>query len=326
MTTAQSPTGVSVTERAISPRRAGVQVIQTIDTKPVKEEETVLLTEEQKADNPNPGLLVGTRAKLLPEFSEEDDSAGTDQSQGTESKETEKAPDKGEAKLILGKFKTQDDLGKGYTELEAHATRLAQRNMELEKAAIKPVVTQDVPIVIDKNIVEKFYEKPEEALADIAKAVTQQVRKNVTEERKADETKDAEAATKKDMDDTVAWFKETQKDISSPKYFRMIDGIAATAPGKTFKERYEFAVKEFRTIQEDARNEGKKGAVETLHETEEMKKKAVLPDLNSPKSPGGKVWKRSEIDRMIVHDPISYAKNQHAIVKALREGRVREDL
>lgn len=67
-------------------------------------------------------------------------------------------------KLFAGKFKSEEELERGYRELEQHATRLAQRNAEISRLASK-AVEKEIPALDGKAITDLIAEdKPEQAI------------------------------------------------------------------------------------------------------------------------------------------------------------------
>lgn len=313
--------------KPIPERKAQVSRINLGEAKP--EDGAVVVAEDGE------GVFkpaVGTRAEQVFKYTEETDSDQSDKTvqkpspKGQEGK-TESAPAEADkAKVIIPKKfegKTLEEVVASYTELESLTTKLAQRNVDLEKGAGKKEEAAPVKIELTDELKEKFYEKPEEAFQDLLKMATAVAEKTL-------EAKKVEASKKtkeQDLNETLEWVKKNRKDVlENPEYAKMVDGIAAVAQGETHLERYKSAIAEFDKVMGKVAETTAEKVKKEMAESQQEKEAATLPTGAAGSQGAGKVWKRSEIDRLILKDPANYVRQQKEIAKALQEGRVREDI
>lgn len=307
-------------KRTMPPNRSKVSKIRVEPSKPV----------EPSADDSNSEVykvLEASSAKIISPYAEENE--GDVAPKGQAGKEVVDAPDKDKVEVVIPekfKGKSLEEVITSYTELESHTTKVAQRNAELEKSSKKgePVVASPEKVEVTAEIVDKFYTDPKGALEDIISLT----RTAVTKELDSKKVEDTKKSREKDIADTIAWVKENRKDIlENPSFSQMVDGIAAVTPGETNLEKYQAAIKKFDEAIGAVAAKTEEGLKKKITETNKEKESAALPSGSAADHAkgSGKIWRRSEINRLITKDPSGYVKKQREIAKALQEGRVRED-
>jgi len=243
-----------------------------------------------------------------------------------EQKKAEEAP-KGQAKseeqvqseLLLGKFKTVEEMGKSYQELEAHATRLAQ-----EMASLKQPQSQssdeDEQLEIPKELEQELFDSPKTAVAKIVDLAAKHAVGKVRGEQKA-KTKEQQ------VKEVQGWFEKECSDLKGNRAAALaIEGLASEAEGSTLLEKFQNATKTYRELVQAAKVEAGTQARETASETQRQVDRATMPEGKKASGNGRKIWKASDIEWMMEHDTAQYQRLQNEIVKARQEGRVREDL
>jgi hypothetical protein len=260
----------------------------------------------------NLGVLQGSRAELLDSTSLE--KAG-------EPKDGDEPALEPADKPILGKFKTAEDLAASYTELERKLTQLATEKADLERKVASPPVVVEEPVVLDENIGDLFLTEPKAALEKVTKAVTANIKKNLSADETAKQNKARAEKTESDQKEVVDWFAKDHPGLVDEGELRVIDAIAYAAPGKTLLEKYQSATDTYLKAKE-----AQEAAANVNTDREAMVKSAAQPTSKKLTSPNVKVWRQSDIDNMILRDPAAYDRNSEAIAKAYKEGRVRRDL
>lgn len=235
--------------------------------------------------------------------------------------ETNDEPQK-EEELILGRFKTQEDLEKSYKEMEGTFTRSQQALTEQKQfyedilKGTQPVQKeQDQPIEIGDDFYNRFNENPQEAASDMAKAIRTQVMDEIKRESSAD-----------DLKSTIERIKLDHSDVVIDQNYPILEGLAQMATQydpaiKTHRQRYDFAIKEFKTMRDSIINSVKPVVQDQIRATETMKEKAKIETATS--SVSEKTYSRAEIRSMMINRPDEYERKQGEIMQAYRDGRVR---
>ena len=225
-------------------------------------------------------------------------------------------------KLILGKFKTYEDLEKGYRELESAFTRVSQ-----EKAAqrqfyedlIKSVGndgSNGKDAVLDDKFTDEFqnmlYENPKEALSKFARVIKNEIINELDSK-----------FLEKDALETVEYIKKTYPDIVKEENYAILDALAAIAPAdlKTYRQRYEFAIEKFSELKNKLIEAERQSIQKEIQATEEMKGRAKIASSSAISSE--KVYSRSAIRDMMLNRPSEYARLYDDILQAYKEGRVK---
>lgn len=250
----------------------------------------------------------------------------TSHDEGKEEEKTEEAP-KGQAtseqqqpELLMGKFKTVEELGKSYQELEAHATRLAQEMSSLKKTQPQSSESEQSEFEIPKDLEEEIFNSPKTAVAKIIDLAVKQAVGKVKGEQQA---QTRETAVK----ETQEWFTKECSDLAGNRTAAlMIEGLAAEAEGSTMLEKFQNATKTYRETVKASAVAAENKARETAAETQRQLDAATMPSGKKATGNGRKVWKESDIEWLMEHDQPQYQRLQHEIVKARQEGRVRRDL
>ncbi len=321
--TVQEAVAAAPVATGLQPNRSQVSRIR------VAHEPKVEKTEElQDGDEEFFKPVVSTRAEIVPKYAEEEDPSPSVEGQGEKEAESDPAKADKLEKKVPKKFegKSAEEVIASYTELESLTTKLAQRNAELEKGTAKPEKQPEADnqskIEITEELVEKFYSKPKEALEDLLKLATSVAERAVVSKKQEDVKKSAE----QDRADTVSWVQKNRPDLLTDTHAAMLDGIAAVTPGATFMERYTKAIEQFDQTMGNVAAKTEKETKKQMADVTKEKQSATLPSGSAADhGKGGKIWRRSELDRLITKDPASYARQQKSIAKALQEGRVRED-
>lgn len=250
----------------------------------------------------------------------------TSHDEGKEEEKTEEAP-KGQAtseqqqpELLMGKFKSVEELGKSYQELEAHATRLAQEMSSLKKTQPQSSESEQSEFEIPKDLEEEIFNSPKTAVAKIIDLAVKQAVGKVKGEQQA---QTRETAVK----ETQEWFTKECSDLAGNRTAAlMIEGLAAEAEGSTMLEKFQNATKTYRETVKASAVAAENKARETAAETQRQLDAATMPSGKKATGNGRKVWKESDIEWLMEHDQPQYQRLQHEIVKARQEGRVRRDL
>ncbi len=220
------------------------------------------------------------------------------------------------------KGKSLEEVLKSYTELEKFATTVSQENVSLKQSSTdnKEAPAQDKPIELPEGIEDLMFSNPKEAVKQIAEAVSNNSKKNLSETQK-------KTADKEDQDKTIEWLRKEHKDIvSDPKLARILDGLAMTAEGNTYMEKYAEAVTAFSSMANDFKTVVTQEVKEKESVMTEMKEGASLPSGSSSNAKGGKIYKQSEVDALILTNPMGYESIKADYTKAMNENRVRRDL
>lgn len=242
----------------------------------------------------------------------------------------EPAPDKGQAakqgegqpELLVGKFKTTDELANAYRELESHSTRVTQELATYKKPKVEPELQEPAKksLVIPQGLKDRLFDKTDEAIVEIVKlardSAVEEVRSEATNKSRKDE-----------VNEVRGWFSKEHGDLATNRQAMLaIEGMAAEAEGTSMLVKFQNAAKTFKEMLNGQALQATEEARAKAADTQKQVDAAVLPEPKKASGNGRKTYKRSDIDRIMEHDPAQYQRMQGEIVKAMREGRVREDL
>lgn len=225
-------------------------------------------------------------------------------------------------KLILGKFKTHEDLEKAYRELESAFTRVSQEKSaqrQFYEDLIRSIGSDNgsgKDITLDDKFADEFqdmlFENPKEALSKFAKAIKSEIFNDLNAK-----------FVEKDALETTEYIKRTYPDIVKEENYAIIDALAAIAPPdlKTYRQRYEFAIDEFRKLKNRLIEAERQSIQKEIQATEEMKERAKIAPSSAISSE--KVYSRAAIRDMMLNRPSEYARLYDDILRAYREGRVK---
>jgi len=229
---------------------------------------------------------------------------------------------KEQADLLLGKFKTDADVQRGYQELEAKFTQQAQELAALKKPAVAAVdAGYTVPeIEIDAALAEELFSNPQAAVKKIVAKAVDAALKGVS-------TKDAKTARNAEVKDVREWFAKDHAPLATNlKAMQAIEGLAGNAEGSTMLEKFQNAAKDYLSLVGAAAATAKADAEAAAAETTRQVESAGMPESRKGSGDGKKVWKQSDIDWLMEHDRAKYQQHALEIATARKEGRVRDDL
>lgn len=254
-----------------------------------------------------------------------DEAAEAAEAEAKAKEDAEQAPE-GQAKpaeqseLLVGKFKTVEELGKSYQELEAHATRLAQEMSSLKKTQSQSSPETGTEFEIPKDLEEELFNSPKTAVKKIIKMAAETALAEVKRES-------SHQSRQTDVEQTRNWFEKECADLAGNRAAAlMIEGLAAEAEGSTMLEKFQHATKTYREVVKGSAVAAETKAREAAAETHRQIQAAAMPDTKKASGNGRKVWKASDIEWLMEHDTTQYQRLQGEIIKARQEGRVREDL
>lgn len=230
--------------------------------------------------------------------------------------------------LILGKFKTQEELETAYTELNGSFTRTNQEKANEKKfyEDLLKTTTGQPEVKVDEKFAENFYEElmenPTEATKNLVSQITQQVRGDLETEKRVSQAERQEGEKRK----TIAWLNKNYPDVvNNQRNSAIVDGLAMAAPEEfrgSYQSMYEYAMKEFEGFAEGV---GKKIAPrikEEVDEMNEMKRKAKINSAGTV-SQSSKIYSSAEIRKLMQTNPAEYKRKEKILMKAYAEGRVK---
>ncbi|MEO0215661.1 MAG: hypothetical protein ABIL14_01420 [candidate division WOR-3 bacterium] len=240
--------------------------------------------------------------------------------EGQEEKEDVELPEKFRGKSVK-------DIVQSYQNLESLATRLAQKNAELKKAATTVPSYEPKPVKVTKEWLDKFYEKPEEAFGELITAIEDRVDKRYKAKETELESKSKQKLIELEAESTKEYLRSNYAHLLTPDKAPLLDSIADDAPGDTLMAKYQYAAKQLDSILMSERKRSEQQFMETKQQVEDMKKSAATPDSTAIKGTSyRKVYKQSEVDRLILKGGPEWVKFQPEYIKALKEGRVIKDI
>src|SRR3989304_9516972 len=154
-------------------RKAGVKVFDA----PVKVEKS---TELGDSETPITPVITASKATIVYKSDIEPEGAGTASGDGEGAKPSEeKVENTNDVLPEKFKGKSMQDVVKSYTELESLTTRLAQKNMELEKSYAKPANDIQEDVELPDNYSDLMLDNPAEAKKILQKAISTAVAKEL---------------------------------------------------------------------------------------------------------------------------------------------------
>ena len=269
-------------------------------------------------------MVQGEDVEQIEEETEETGEATLVAGEGEEVLET---TDDNSDGLILGRFKTQEDLQAAYRNAEAELTRKSQEAAEQDrfyKDIIKnQAATKEEVVVpeIGEEFGDKLYNDPAGAAKDMAAVVAQQVQAQL-------EAQKAQASQKEQAHDaeiTEAWLmKEHSAIMNDPDNQAMLHGLANAAPPDeqgSYRSRYEYATRTFKKAMEGAVEKATPIIAQEQAEVANMKNRARM-ESSSGKTVGP-LYTYKQLETMIIEDPDRYSREQNKIRAAHLAGRVR---
>ena len=228
-----------------------------------------------------------------------------------------------ESELIMGKYKSQDDLINAYKEIQASKTRGDQEKAEQEKfykdllAQTAKKQEEKAPELNYKELADLQITDPAEYTRRLSAEITRQVKverdKEVAEKAKVDEQNDLTTA----QAEIIRLHPEIVKEENYP----ILNAYANQSDKPNWSGRFEDAVKEFKAMQERLKAEVTPSVQETVAQTEQMKANAKIESSTARST--AKIYKMSDIRRLITENPAEYQRLQPEIMKAYSENRVR---
>ena len=301
--------------RPVLERKAGVKVFDA----PVKVEKS---TELGDSETPITPVNTASKATIIykSDIEPEDIEVTSGDGEGAKPSE-EKVENTNDVLPEKFKGKSMQDVVKSYTELESLTTRLAQKNMELEKSYAKPANEIPEDVELPDNYSDLMLDNPAEAKRILQKAISTAVAKELNKAK-------AESASVGEEEDKTNALKFVM--IEYPEYYssdhsNTVNALAMSYPSGTYTERYKKACEDYSKLRQDARVEVKKEVQKEIKDVEQMKESAIIPGTTPKKVEKKKYIKRSEINHLIVSNPGMYAKRIDEIRTAVREGRILED-
>ena len=297
-------------ERPVLERKAGIRVVDA-----AKVEKS---TEQDDSETPSMALIEPNKATIVYKATaepEENESREGGDSTSEEGKET--------VEIVLPekfKGKTMNDVVRSYKELESLTTRLAQRNMELESSS-KPKGEDLADVDLPDDIGEILIDDPRKAKEIIKNAVKSVAEKQIRTSKEKEESGKSE----NDIKDARTFVLENYPEYYSSAHSPTVDALAMSYPSGTYVDRYKKACADYTKLVLDAKVEVKKEVQKELQEVEQMKQVATIPNTTPKKAAKKSYFKRSDINKMITHNPGEYAKRIDEIRLAVRENRVIED-
>lgn len=318
-----SPSGESVNiVKPIPERKAGVRVIElkekgesndvdtseTLSKEPISERSATIIYKQTVAE-PEESEDIQTPEKVKGE------EASSEELEGKESVEDkEELPEK-------FKGKTKAEIVKTYKELESLTTKLAQKNLEMEKSLVLKTKDNIPDIEIPDNFSELVMDDPKKAKRVLSDTINSAVAKAVANIREETNTVNEES----DKESARKFVLENYPSYYDSEHSATVNALATNYTSGTYLERYKKACEDYTRLRSDVKGELKKEVQKEIQETEEMKTSAVVPQ-GAPKKASKKTYlRRSDINYMITKDPIQYVKRQDEIFAAVREKRVIED-
>jgi len=237
-------------------------------------------------------------------------------------------PTEDKSELILGKYKTQDELASAYKEMQSKLTQTAQEKAEQDrfyKDLLKGQLDNkpsETPIELSEGWSDKLYTDPKEAVSELTATITAQVRN----ELKAEKEQEAKLTEQEDQSRTLNWLNTEVADLGYAKdddVTAIIDGFAIKAPANltTYKARYEYAVNKYQKLQEKIKGDIMPEVQKSAKDIADMKRRASLSGATAPRV--APTLSQAAIVDLIQRNPAEYERRLPEIMRAYKEGRVK---